>query len=34
LMACISWGVITSPWVWRNSSRCDNVIAVSRRKLV
>src|SRR5664279_6105213 len=25
-MACISCGVITRAWVWRNSSLCDNAI--------
>src|SRR5690349_5227934 len=26
-MACISCGVITRAWLWRNSSRCDKAIA-------
>src|SRR5690349_16591856 len=25
-MACISCGVITSAWVWRNSSRCESAM--------
>src|SRR5258708_2469555 len=26
LMACISCGVITSAWLWRNSSRCESAM--------
>src|SRR5436190_20505566 len=25
-MACISCGVITSAWLWRNSSRCESAM--------
>src|SRR6266700_5041958 len=33
-MACISCGVITSAWLWRNSSRCESAMLRSIIRLV
>jgi hypothetical protein len=33
LIACCSWGVMTSVWVWRSSSRCEKPVLFTSRSV-